>query len=54
MLEMILKNINEDARVVKGYMASQNQRCFAIRPGVNGLLDVARNTYSSLIEETHS
>lgn len=27
------------------------QRCFAVRPEINGLLDVARRTYSELIED---
>ncbi|XP_075217932.1 mutS protein homolog 4-like [Lycorma delicatula] len=53
-LEIVHKSINEDARVVKGFMASQHQRCFAIKPEVNGLLDVARSTYSNLIEETRN
>ncbi|RZF42657.1 hypothetical protein LSTR_LSTR001452 [Laodelphax striatellus] len=44
--------INEDAKPAKGFMLSQQQRCFAIKPGVNGLLDVARNSYSKLINQT--
>lgn len=27
------------------------QRCFAVKPELNGLLDVARRTYSELIED---
>lgn len=27
------------------------QRCFAVKPDINGLLDVARRTYSELIED---
>lgn len=27
------------------------QRCFAVKPNINGLLDVARRTYSELIED---
>lgn len=27
------------------------QRCFAVKPEINGLLDVARRTYSELIED---
>ncbi|XP_022197518.2 mutS protein homolog 4 [Nilaparvata lugens] len=51
-LENLKTYINEDARPAKGFMPSQQQRCFAIKPGVNGLLDVARNTYSKLIDQT--
>lgn len=41
--------INEDARVTKGYAASQIQRCYAVKAGVNGLLDVARRSHSDII-----
>lgn len=27
------------------------QRCFAVKPDINGLLDVARRTYSELIDD---
>lgn len=30
---------------------SSLQRCFAVKPDINGLLDVARRTYSELIED---
>ncbi|XP_045483961.1 mutS protein homolog 4 [Pieris rapae] len=40
----------DDAHLEKGAMGSL-QRCFAIKPEINGLLDVARRTYSELIDD---
>ncbi|XP_053610160.1 mutS protein homolog 4-like [Plodia interpunctella] len=42
--------IQEDAHLEKGAMGSL-QRCFAVKPQINGLLDVARRTYSELIDD---
>ncbi|XP_013194844.2 mutS protein homolog 4 [Amyelois transitella] len=42
--------IQEDAHLEKGAMGSL-QRCFAVKPEINGLLDVARRTYSELIDD---
>lgn len=42
--------IQEDAHLEKGVMGSY-QRCFAVKPNINGLLDVARRTFSELIED---
>lgn len=42
--------IQEDAHLERGAMGSL-QRCFAVKPNINGLLDVARRTYSELIED---
>ncbi|XP_063825742.1 mutS protein homolog 4-like [Ostrinia nubilalis] len=48
--ERIHSVIQEDAHLEKGAMGSL-QRCFAVKPEINGLLDVARRTYSELIED---
>ncbi|XP_068633556.1 mutS protein homolog 4-like [Battus philenor] len=48
--QRIRKIIQEDAHLEKGAMGSL-QRCFAVKPDINGLLDVARRTYSELIED---
>ncbi|XP_026327667.1 mutS protein homolog 4-like [Hyposmocoma kahamanoa] len=42
--------IQQDAHLEKGAQGSL-QRCFAVKPDINGLLDVARRTYSELIED---
>lgn len=31
----------------------RNQRTFAVKSGINGMLDVARQTYKELTEEIH-
>lgn len=43
--------LHEDARLVKGAAAMRTLRCYAIRSGVNGLLDVARKIYSEIIDD---
>ncbi|XP_047029742.1 mutS protein homolog 4-like isoform X2 [Helicoverpa zea] len=48
--ERIKTIIQDDAHLEKGAMGSL-QRCFAVKPDINGLLDVARRTYSELIED---
>ncbi|KAJ2949250.1 hypothetical protein O0L34_g6203 [Tuta absoluta] len=48
--ERIKTVIQDDAHLEKGAMGSL-QRCFAVKPEINGLLDVARRTYSELIED---
>eukprot|EP01135_Chromosphaera_perkinsii_P001208 Nk52_evm7s162 gene=Nk52_evmTU7s162 len=46
--------ITEETNFQKGFQNMRFQRCFAVKPNVNGLLDVARRTYSEAIEEVHS
>ncbi|CAG8654048.1 7729_t:CDS:10 [Funneliformis mosseae] len=43
--ELINDVINEDITYVKTPLALRNQRCYAVKAGFNGLLDVARQTY---------
>ncbi|XP_071446846.1 mutS protein homolog 4-like [Hetaerina americana] len=49
MLEQIGEVLHNDARSSKGFASSHLQRCFAVKPGINGLLDVARKTYSEIV-----
>ncbi|XP_034175453.1 mutS protein homolog 4 [Osmia lignaria lignaria] len=49
--ERILETIHPDARSVGGYTSSNMQRCFAIKAGINDLLDIARQTYCELIDD---
>ncbi|XP_069359651.1 mutS protein homolog 4-like isoform X7 [Maniola hyperantus] len=48
--ERIRNVIQDEAHLEKGAMGS-HQRCFAVKPEINGLLDVARRTYSELIDD---
>ncbi|XP_054269592.1 mutS protein homolog 4-like isoform X2 [Macrosteles quadrilineatus] len=50
----IMEVVNEDAKTKKGYSASTFQRCFAIKTGINGLLDVARASYSDIVAKVHA
>jgi DNA mismatch repair protein MSH4 len=44
-LEKIELSINEDITYQKKALGLRNQRCYAVKSGFNGLLDVARRTY---------
>lgn len=48
--ETLAKMIKSDAYPTKGTNATM-QRCFAIKPGVNSLLDALRKTYSEILDE---
>ncbi|KAF2266399.1 hypothetical protein CC78DRAFT_559437 [Lojkania enalia] len=45
--------INEDTTYAKQPLELRNQRTYAVRSGVNGLLDVARTTYKEAIEDAY-
>ncbi|KAH1025378.1 hypothetical protein HUJ05_010113 [Dendroctonus ponderosae] len=47
---MLRETIHESAYFTKGQQAEQ-QRIWAIKPGLNGLLDLVRKTYSERIED---
>ena len=44
-MELIDEAINDDVHYAKQPVELRNQRTYAVRSGVNGLLDVARQTY---------
>ncbi|KAJ4988349.1 MutS domain V [Stagonosporopsis vannaccii] len=45
--------INEDATYAKQPLELRNQRTYAVKSGVNGLLDVARTTYKEATEDAY-
>lgn len=49
--EKILSVVHPEAKSVMGYTSSNMQRCFAIRSGLNDMLDIARQTYCELIDD---
>ncbi|XP_065204107.1 mutS protein homolog 4-like [Planococcus citri] len=51
MTDKICEVLNDDSRVSKSFVMSQFQRCFAIKTGINGFLDIARLTYSELLSD---
>ncbi|XP_028395701.1 mutS protein homolog 4-like [Dendronephthya gigantea] len=48
----IQKVIHDDTRYQKGTMNMRTQKCFAIKPHINGLLDVARRTYTEIVDDS--
>ncbi|GJN66105.1 MutS protein msh4 [Purpureocillium lilacinum] len=52
-LANIQRVIEADVRYMKSPLDLRNQRTFAVKSGVNGMLDVARQTYKELTEEIH-
>lgn len=56
--EMLLVDItgilHPDATLQKGALDMKIQKCFAVKPGLDGLLDVARRTYSETMEDIQS
>jgi DNA mismatch repair protein MSH4 len=51
--ELINRVINEDTTYAKQPLELRNQRIYAVKSGVNGLLDVARTTYREASEDTY-
>ncbi|KAF9873988.1 hypothetical protein CkaCkLH20_08722 [Colletotrichum karsti] len=52
--DLIYETIHEDVRYAKNSLDLRNQRTFAVKPGVNGLLDVARQAYKENTEEVQN
>ncbi|CAZ85019.1 unnamed protein product [Tuber melanosporum] len=50
---LISSIINEDVVFSKSPLDLRNQRCYAVKSGVNGLLDVARQVYKEVTEDMH-
>ncbi|KAK1987304.1 muts domain V [Colletotrichum cereale] len=51
---LIYEGIIEDVTYVKSALDLRNQRTFAVKSGVNGLLDVARQAYKENTNDVHS
>ncbi|KAI1799442.1 muts domain V-domain-containing protein [Daldinia bambusicola] len=52
-MDLIAATINEDATATKSPLDMRNQRTYAVKSGVHGLLDVARQTYKEATEDVH-
>ncbi|KAG6354285.1 hypothetical protein INS49_004890 [Diaporthe citri] len=52
-LERMAEVINEDVTYVTKPLDLRNQRVYAVKSGVHGLLDVARTTYKEATEDLH-
>ncbi|KAK3917513.1 MutS protein-like protein 4 [Frankliniella fusca] len=53
MKERILETLHEDVKAPKGGKTALFQKCFAVKSGVDELMDVARKTYCELINDIH-
>jgi DNA mismatch repair protein MSH4 len=51
--DLINNYINEDTTYAKQPLELRNQRNYAVKSGVNGLLDVARTTYKEAMEDAY-
>jgi DNA mismatch repair protein MSH4 len=51
--ELIDRVINEDTTYARQPLELRNQRVYAVKSGVNGLLDVARTTYKEASEDAY-
>ncbi|KAI1011422.1 hypothetical protein LB504_002228 [Fusarium proliferatum] len=52
-LNIIRQTIEADVTYMKSALDLRNQRTFAVKAGINGMLDVARQTYKELTEDIH-
>ncbi|KAK7970630.1 muts domain V-domain-containing protein [Apiospora saccharicola] len=52
-IKMIMETINEDVTFMKLPIDMWHQRTYAVKSGVNGLLDVARQTYKEGTDDVH-
>ncbi|KAK7989125.1 heterokaryon incompatibility protein-domain-containing protein [Apiospora arundinis] len=52
-IEMIKDTINDDVTLMKLPIDMWHQRTYAVKSGVNGLLDVARQTYKEGTDDVH-
>ncbi|XP_065888860.1 mutS protein homolog 4-like isoform X5 [Dysidea avara] len=50
-MEKIQEVIHDDTRYQKGALNMRTQKCFAVKSKINGLLDVARRTYTEVVDD---
>ncbi|VDO93038.1 unnamed protein product [Soboliphyme baturini] len=47
----ISATLNDEITYQKGALKMRNQKCFAVKSNLNGLLDISRRTYSELVND---
>ncbi|KAI0409726.1 muts domain V [Xylaria palmicola] len=52
-ISIIAETINDDVTAMKAPVDMRNQRTYAVKSGVHGLLDVARQTYKEATEDAY-
>ncbi|KAF7254801.1 hypothetical protein EYD10_01306 [Varanus komodoensis] len=50
-LEKIKTVINDDTRYTKGCLSMRTQKCYAVKPNINEFLDIARRTYTEIVDD---
>ncbi|XP_069934341.1 mutS protein homolog 4 [Oryctolagus cuniculus] len=50
-LEKIKTVINDDAKHMKGCLNMRTQKCYAVRSNINEFLDIARRTYTEIVDD---
>ncbi|KAF4084026.1 hypothetical protein AMELA_G00124150 [Ameiurus melas] len=50
-LDEIKTVINSDTNYMKGSLNMRTQKCYAVRPNVNELLDIARRAYTEVVDD---
>ncbi|XP_072690195.1 mutS protein homolog 4 isoform X3 [Canis lupus baileyi] len=50
-LEKIKTVINDDTRYMKGCLNMRTQKCYAVRSNINEFLDIARRTYTEIVDD---
>ncbi|XP_064639477.1 mutS protein homolog 4-like [Lineus longissimus] len=50
-MQKIQSVIHDDTRYQKGALNMKTQKCFAVKTNINGLLDVARRTYTEIVDD---
>jgi DNA mismatch repair protein MSH4 len=53
LIDLVNETINEDTQYSKSPLELRNQRTYAVKSGVHGLLDVARTAYKELTEDAY-
>lgn len=50
-LEKIKTVINDDTKYTKGCLNMRTQKCYAVKPNINEFLDIARRTYTEIVDD---
>uniref|UniRef100_A0A3Q2PPU5 DNA mismatch repair protein n=1 Tax=Fundulus heteroclitus TaxID=8078 RepID=A0A3Q2PPU5_FUNHE len=50
-LEQIKTVVNCDTTYLKGSLNMRTQKCYAVRPNINGFLDIARRVYTEIVDD---
>ncbi|KAF4790228.1 mutS 4 [Turdus rufiventris] len=50
-LEKITSVINDDTKYTKGCLNMRTQKCYAVKPNISEFLDIARRTYTEIVDD---